>query len=78
MKYIKSVMKLVKIELNKWVSDEGKVFHKKGTNEFCTEIYPSPLNPIENYEEITEEEKEQLEKEMSDCPDSTDLKETDE
>lgn len=54
-------MKLVKIELSKWVSDEGKVFRKKGTNEYCTELYPSPLNPIENYEEITEEEKKEIE-----------------
>ena len=54
-------MKLVKIELSKWVSDEGKVFRKKGTNEYCTELYPSLLNPIENYEEITEEEKQQIE-----------------
>ena len=44
-------MKLVKIELSKWVSDEGKVFRKKGTNEYCTELYPSLLNPIENYDE---------------------------
>lgn len=54
-------MKFVKIELSKWVADEGKVLRKKGTNGFCTELYPSPLNPIENYEEITEEEKQQIE-----------------
>lgn len=66
-------MKIETYTLTKLEAEEGKYLtNGKTIGTFAhLGINDSPAN----WREITEEEKEQLEKEMSDCQDSTDLEE---
>ena len=54
-------MKVEEIKITKLVAATGKKLHRKGTNDCYSEVFPSKLDSIDNYEEVTEEQAKEYE-----------------
>ena len=54
-------MKVEEITITKLVAATGKKLHRKGTNDCYSEVFPSKLDSIDNYEEVTEEQAKEYE-----------------
>lgn len=54
-------MKVEEITITKLVAGTGKKLHRKGTNDCYSEVFPSKLDSIDNYEEVTEEQAKEYE-----------------